>query len=210
MRRFDSAGLRAVARAVTVAAVAGLLAGCVSQGEQGPMAAMAYAPAQTGTVAFESVDGPPPQVFDRMVGILNSESQLRNLNVVTREAPAAYRVRSYMAAQIHRGRTVISWVWDVYDGSQQRALRLSGEEQTGKSGKDAWGAADDMVLRKIAQAGFSGLASLSGTGPTPSSEPVPTTAPPSDRPAVAQADAPQIASNQAVSGSSQRLGFAAE
>ena len=31
------------------------------------------------TVAFESIDGPPPQVFDRMVGVLDSESKLRNL-----------------------------------------------------------------------------------------------------------------------------------
>ena len=37
------------------------------------------------TVAFESIDGPPPQVFDRMVGVLNSESKLRNLSIVSRE-----------------------------------------------------------------------------------------------------------------------------
>ena len=53
---------------------------------------------------------------------------------------------------------MISWVWDVYDGNQQRALRLSGEEPAGKAGRDAWAAADDLILRKIAQAGLSGLA----------------------------------------------------
>src|SRR5206468_9416678 len=112
------------------------------------------------TVAFESIDGPPPQVFDRMVGVLDTESKLRSLSVVSREGTAAYRVRSYLSAQIVRGKTVIAWVWDVYDANQQRALRLSGEEPTGKTGRDAWAAADDLLLRKIAQAGLSGLSSM--------------------------------------------------
>src|ERR1700734_1721117 len=49
-----------------------------------------------GTVAFESIDGPPPQVFDRMVNVLDTESKLRNLTVVSRENLASYRVRSYL------------------------------------------------------------------------------------------------------------------
>jgi hypothetical protein len=119
-----------------------------------------------GTVAFESIDGPPPQVFERMVNVLDSESKLRNLQVVSREGAASYRVRSYLAAQVSRGRTTIAWVWDVYDRDQQRALRLSGEEPAGKAGRDAWAAADDLILRKIAQAGLSGLSGMiNGTAP---------------------------------------------
>ena len=58
-------------------------------------------------MAFESIDGPPPQVFDRMVSVLDSELKLRNLSIVSREGGAAYRVRSYLSAQVVRGRTVI-------------------------------------------------------------------------------------------------------
>ena len=119
------------------------------------------------TVTFESIDGPPPQVFDRMVGVLDSESKLRSLSIVSREWPASYRVRSYLAAQVSRGRTTIAWVWDVYDRNQQRALRLSGEEPAGKAGRDPWAAADDLVLRRIAQAGLSGLSGMiNGTAPS--------------------------------------------
>jgi hypothetical protein len=126
------------------------------------------------TVAFESIDGPPPQVFDRMVSVLDSESKLRNLSVVSRQDQASYRVKSYLAAEVNHGRTTIAWVWDVYDGNQQRALRLSGEEPAGKSARDAWSAADDLVLRKIAQAGFSGLtAMVNGTAPADAPQPVP-------------------------------------
>jgi hypothetical protein len=146
-----------------------------------------YAMASTGSgpaVAFESIDGPPPQVFDRMVNVLDSESKLRNLSIVSREGGASYRVRSYLSAQVVRGKTVIAWVWDVYDNNQQRALRLSGEEPAGKAGRDAWAAADDLILRKIAQAGLSGLSGM--INGTPDVAPAP--APERRGPAVASAD----------------------
>jgi hypothetical protein len=145
--------------AAVLLVVASALGGCAGGGS----ASGSYAMATTGsgpTVAFESIDGPPPQVFDRMVGVLDSESKLRNLSIVSREGGASYRVRGYLSAQVVRGKTMIAWVWDVYDNNQQRALRLSGEEAAGKAGRDAWAAADDLVLRKIAQAGLSRRARL--------------------------------------------------
>jgi hypothetical protein len=159
------------ARVALLLALACALAGCASGGAGTSPFAMAGGGA---TVAFESIDGPPPQVFERMVEVLDSEAKLRNLSVVSREGAASYRVRSYLAAQVSRGRTVIAWVWDVYDRDQQRALRLSGEEPAGKAGRDAWAAADDLVLRKIAQAGLSGLSGMiNGTAPTDAPPPVP-------------------------------------
>jgi hypothetical protein len=112
-------------------------------------------------------------VFDRMVGVLDSESKLRNLQIVSREGGASYRVRSYLSAQVVRGKTNIAWVWDVYDNNQQRALRLSGTEPAGKAGRDAWAAADDLVLRKIAQAGLSGLSGMINGAPDAAPQPAP-------------------------------------
>jgi hypothetical protein len=178
--------------AVLCLAAACMLGGCASGGSA---TSGAFAMANDGggqTVTFESVDGPPPGVFDRMVSVLDSETKLRNLSIVSRESPASYRVRSYLSAQVVRGRTVIAWVWDVYDRDQQRTLRLSGEEQAGKAGRDAtrdpWAAADDLVLRKIAQAGLSGLSGMINGTPA---EPSPAPAPAGKRgPAVASADRP--------------------
>ena len=82
-------------------------------------------------------------------------------------------MRSYLSAQVVRGKTVIAWVWDVYDNNQQRALRLSGEESAGKAGRDAWAAADDLVLRKIAQAGLSGLSGMINGTPDTAPAPAP-------------------------------------
>jgi hypothetical protein len=159
--------------AVMLLAAATALGGCAGGGGAANSYAMAPSAGSGATVAFESIDGPPPQVFDRMVGVLDSESKLRSLSVVSREGTAAYRVRSYLSAQIVRGKTVIAWVWDVYDANQQRALRLSGEEPTAaRGGRDPWGAADDLVLRKIAQAGFSGLSNMiNGAPDAPGSAP---------------------------------------
>jgi hypothetical protein len=152
------------AMAAMLLALACALGGCAGSGA----ASGSFAMASSGpTVAFESIDGPPPQIFDRMVGVLDSEATLRNLSIVSREGPASYRVRSYLAAEVSHGRTIIAWVWDVYDRDQQRALRLSGEEPAGNAGRDPWAGADDLVLRKVAQAGLSGLsAMINGTVPT--------------------------------------------
>lgn len=169
------AGSRVLAVMLLAAAIA--LGGCAGGNAPSNSYAMAPSGGSGATVAFESIDGPPPQVFDRMIGVLDSESKLRSLSVVSREGTAAYRVRSYLSAQVVRGKTVIAWVWDVYDANQQRALRLSGEEPTSaKGGRDAtrdpWAAADDLVLRKIAQAGFSGLSNMiNGTPDAPGAAP---------------------------------------
>jgi len=189
-----------VAAALLVAASA--LGGCAGGGATGNNSyAMATSAGGGATVAFESIDGPPPQVFDRMVSVLDSESKLRNLSIVSREGGASYRVRSYLSAQVVRGKAVIAWVWDVYDNNQQRALRLSGEEAAGKAGRDAWTAADDLVLRKIAQAGLSGLSGM--INGTPDTAP----APASRGPAVASADETAPAQGAA---SVTALGFSAQ
>jgi hypothetical protein len=184
--RVSRIALRATMATVLLTTAVGL-GGCA-----GGAASNSFAMASNAsgpTVAFESIDGPPPQVFDRMVGILDSESKLRSLSIVSREGTAAYRVRSYLAAEVSHGRTTIAWVWDVYDQNQQRALRLSGEEQAGKAGRDAWSSADDLVLRKIAQAGLSGLAGMvNGTSPADAPQPAPPSTPSRRGPAVASAE----------------------
>ena len=163
------------------------LGGCAGGGAASGSFAMAPGPGSGGpTVAFESIDGPPPPVFDRMVSVLDSESKLRNLSIVSREGGASYRVRSYLSAQVVRGKTLIAWVWDVYDNNQQRALRLSGEEPAGKAGRDAWAAADDLLLRKIAQAGLSGLSNMINGTPDVPAAPAP--APARHGPAVASVE----------------------
>jgi hypothetical protein len=120
------------------------------------------------TVAFESVDGPPPVVFDRLVSHLAAEARMQKIAVVSRRAPARYRVRAYLAAKIEPRRTSVAWVWDVYDSDLQRATRIAGEEVADRDGRNAWAAADDRLVGRIAESGMRELATFfSGQGTAP-------------------------------------------
>jgi hypothetical protein len=176
---------------MSIAALGCVVSGCSTDGQ----GLQAFAQQTSGgpTLAFETIDGPPPLVFERLVTALNTAAQGKPVAIAARDSPAAYHVRSYLSAQVRRGRSVIAWVFDVYDRDQQRALRLSGEEPAGKAGRDAWSTADDQVLRRIAQAGLSGIAAFFG-GEAPA-----TPQGPNRGPAIASADdavaarAPRIA-----------------
>jgi hypothetical protein len=112
------------------------------------------------TVAFESIDGLPPGQFRELVQALNNEAQTRRLAVMSRENPSAYRVRGYLAAEVAKRETTISWVWDVFDGDDRRALRITGEETTKGRRRDAWSAADDAMLQRIARSSMDQLAAF--------------------------------------------------
>jgi len=123
------------------------------------------------TIAFESIDGPPVGVFNRLVDNISSEAQSRNVAIASREGAANYRVRGYLAAQVIRGRTHISWVWDVYDDDRLRALRIVGEEAGGRAGADPWSVADEAMLRRIARASMERLASFVANPAAPVADP---------------------------------------
>ena len=110
---------------------------------------------------------------------LNEEAEAKKVPIVSRETPAPYRIRGYVALGIQKKqkRTIVSWVWDVYDAEQKRSFRLAGEEIAGPAGRDAWDAANDEVLGRVARAGMESLTayfqSPGSVAPAPSTEPVP-------------------------------------
>jgi hypothetical protein len=151
-------------------------AGCSSAPPAGPVASAA---ARGPTVAFDSIDGPPQSIFNRLVQDLGDEAASRQVAVVSRQGPAQYRVRGYLAAMVqgkHRT-TAISWVWDVYDADQQRVVRISGEEPASGSGRGTWAAADDGVLQRIATNSMDRLAAFLAAPDVPPGPPAVPTAP---------------------------------
>jgi hypothetical protein len=151
--------------------VMGLLGLCAAGCSTAPQPSGVAMTVRGPTVAFESIDGPPESVFRKLVQDLNDEATARQMAVVSRDAPAQYRVRGYLAALVEkRRRTVIAWVWDVYDADQRRAIRITGEEPAGASGRGTWAAADDQLLHRIAKSGIERLAvflAAPGTEPPP-------------------------------------------
>ena len=133
-----------VAVAVTFAAT--LLAGCNTT--QPGLFASSSRPA---SIAFDSIDGPPPEVFQRLVRDLNSEAKSRQLTVLSRDDEPTYRARGYMGANIKAKEASITWLWDVYDGERQRVLRISGEEKIAGKHRNPWEALDEAGVQRIAR-----------------------------------------------------------
>lgn len=151
-------------------AAALLLAGCQTA-QQGTVAA---AQPRGATVAFDSIDGLPPYQFHTLVEELNREAQTRRMAVQSRKQPSAYRVRGYFAETVERGRTTVSWVWDVFDRDGHRALRISGSSPV--QGRD-WNAADAGLLQKVAQSSMDELASFLNSPAVASDAPAPAAGP---------------------------------
>jgi hypothetical protein len=173
--------------------VVGLFGLCAAGCSTAPQALGAAATVRGPTVAFESIDGPPESIFRKLVQDLNDEATARQMAVVSRDAPTQYRVRGYLAALVEkRRRTVIAWVWDVYDADQRRAMRITGEEPAGASGRGTWAAADDQLLRRIAKSGIERLAAFLAA---PNTEP----------PAVPDERGPNIAAGDDVTPESARI-----
>jgi hypothetical protein len=158
--------LRAAPVALAIAGGGLAVAGCTTSGEPG-LGAIA-GPART--VAFESIDGPPEQLFRKLVAQLGEEASAQRIAMMSRQAPAQYRIRGYLAAHVQGKKTTITWVWDVFDNDHERAVRLSGEVP-GATSERAWAAADDAVVTHIARDGMTRLAAfLASPGSVPSGE----------------------------------------
>ncbi len=157
LRRVSSAAISITRFRVLVPLFAALaLAGCAANADI--TGSLPY----TGprTVAFESIDGPPRPLFDKVVAALAAEAEKRDLPVVSQSGPAAYRIRAYLAASTEKKKkqASITWAWDVFDERSKRAFRLSGEESVGRAVKDVWSQCDDATLARIASRGFDALA----------------------------------------------------
>jgi hypothetical protein len=156
LRRAISAAVsaRLVAQLTLALVAASLLAACQTEKEAG----LAAGAPRGASVAFESIDGLPQDRFHTLVQDLNGEAQLRRVAVLSREQPSSYRVRGYFSAAVERGRTTISWVWDVFDNQERRATRISGSEEV-KTSK-AWDAADNAMMQRIARSSMEQLAAF--------------------------------------------------
>jgi hypothetical protein len=145
-------------RLAGVAAAASALVACVTAS-----APVSLEYAQGAAIAFESIDGPPRPIFDRLVRDLGEEASARGLVVVPRGREANYRIRGYLAVQAESAS--IAWAWDVYDAGRQHAFRLTGVERT--AGRSSWAAVDDALLRRIARTGVERLTLFIATDRAP-------------------------------------------
>jgi hypothetical protein len=145
----------------TMTAVCLVLAAC---NEYGPLAGsgMVTAPAGAAPVALLSLEGAPTAVTARLAGALAREAEARAIALVPGSGSPRYTLKGYLAASPGAGGSTVTWVWDVFDGTRQRAQRLEGAETV--SGNDAWQVIDDAALSRIAGHSMDGVARFLSQG----------------------------------------------
>ena len=103
------------------------------------------------SVAFESIDGPPPAVHEKFMRALKDEAGARQITVVA-SGEADYRLRGYLAPNPTGGATSVAWAWDIYRfRASAGRFRLKGEDParvgTGWANARRPGAATDRAQR---------------------------------------------------------------
>jgi hypothetical protein len=149
-RHMQDARRRAVAIAFRLAGIMAApiaLSACVTASAPVPLEH-----AQGAAIAFESIDGPPRPIHDKLIRDLTAAAGTHRL-VVARGGDAHYRIRGYLA--VETASASIAWAWDVYDAGRSRAFRLTGAERI--AAPVSWAAADDAVLERIARTSIAGL-----------------------------------------------------
>ena len=147
-----------------------LLAGCQSAGDStlslagGLGAARVDAPG--ASIAFESIEGAPDALRGEFTSALVSEASARRLEVVPSEGPARYRLRGYLTAyQSDDGRTMLAYVWDLFDAGKRRARRLEGAMPAGRAGPDPWSTIGTAQLQQAASQSMNEIAGFLAGNP---------------------------------------------
>lgn len=111
------------------------------------------------TVALASLNGAPQHIVDRFTQAFAREAQGREIAIAP-SASAHYLVRGYLDAAPTAAGADVTYVWDVFDASKNRAQRVSDSiALTGKAA-DPWSLVDDKALSSVAAKAADDLAAF--------------------------------------------------
>lgn len=109
------------------------------------------------TLAMVSLDGLPDTVTPRFSAALAEAAQARDMAFIDAADKPRFRLRGYLSAYSGEGGTSVSYVWDVFDASLNRARRVAGSETLSRRDADPWAAMDEAALRRIAGRSLDGV-----------------------------------------------------
>ena len=140
--------------ALLVALSAGGCNAITTQGQQ----QVSLANASGVAVSFESIEGPPAPVVNRLMNGLSEEAAAYQIAVLPKSGTPLYRIRGYLA-YAPDGNPSISYAWDIYDTDQRHSFRVTGAEPSTARRTGAW-ASDEQAIRSIARASMEQLATF--------------------------------------------------
>lgn len=122
----------------------------LSSGANAPPAAPVSAPGVP--IALESITGAPQGIATGFNVAIVDAAYARNIELVDGKAKARFRIKGYLSAEsVEGGKTELSFVWDVFDATRQRAQRLTGATiAKTASGADPWSGVDQAVTMRAA------------------------------------------------------------
>lgn len=144
--------------------------------------------AQTAKIAVAPVIGAPDAVAKQLEAQLANAIEAQKITVAKDpNAKAEYTLRGYVVSAREKGRTKVSYIWDVTDPAGKRVNRITGEEVlAGAQSKDPWASVTPQVIDTISSktAGSlvtwlptqSAAAVAMGAAPTGAQQPSPTAA----------------------------------
>ncbi|MEQ1578883.1 MAG: hypothetical protein ABL894_14700, partial [Hyphomicrobium sp.] len=169
----DTAAWR-IKKPVTFAVFAGLLAlglgGCEtgsnlfgSSGGATPVAAdqsLVPADGQMAKIAVAPLLGPPETVNKMFLSQLGGAIEKQRITVA--KAPtdkSEYTLRGYIVSANEKGKTKVSYIWDLTDRTGKQVNRISGEELVASgTGKDPWSGVTPQVVDLISNKTASSIA----------------------------------------------------
>jgi len=106
---------------------------------------------QTPKVAIAPVIGAPDAVAKQLQTQLSSAIEAQKITVARDpNAKAEFTLRGYVVSAREKGRTKVSYIWDVTDPTGRRVNRITGEEVlSGAQSQDPWSAVTPQVIDTI-------------------------------------------------------------
>jgi hypothetical protein len=106
---------------------------------------------QTAKIAIAPVIGAPDTVAKQLQAQLATAIEGQRITVAKAATDTAeYTVRGYVVSAREKGRTKVSYIWDVTDPAGKRVNRITGEEVlSGAQSKDPWAAVTPQVVDTI-------------------------------------------------------------
>jgi hypothetical protein len=124
-----------------------------------PLAGQPPGAAQSAKIAVAPVIGAPDAVAKQLETQLASAIEAQKISVAkTPNEKAEFTLRGYIVSAREKGRTKVSYIWDVTDPTGRRVNRITGEEVlSGAQSKDPWAAVTPQVVDTISSKTASSL-----------------------------------------------------
>ncbi|MEM9207261.1 MAG: hypothetical protein AAGA88_13115 [Pseudomonadota bacterium] len=144
-------------RAFFLSALAFLIVAC-DPGGPGLGGSFGGRPAEDGSLRVTALIGPPESVQSRILGAIANQSAAEDMPIsIGTDSPAEFSITGYLTATTVGRRTQLAYVWDVFDQTNDRVHRVSGELTVERASDVPWDALDTDADNRVASAAVNGI-----------------------------------------------------